>query len=312
MVGINLGRRKFLELLFLGSASAAVHGCNCSNSSLYKERRPQPHDYQLPTLLEVQNTNIAHLILDWDYSFGLNGAIPSMQNHDNYKIAKERLETFYGRGKRYEFSPDFIQNATSSSVRLILSQIRKDFRATMMRYSSPVNDTQDSFCNFLLEQRYDCDTYSILTLGLAEKYGLPLYGVIIPDHIFTRWKTGKVHINFDQGAIGIDDAEYIDGAYNSHSRPIASSSLNGRSIYIKSLDKLEFVAHYLANISFFLRRNQEYAAALDLINIAKGWSEKDPDIHLVRSNILKDLGHIGEANRELRMALKLDPCIINL
>lgn len=301
----KLGRREFLELLCIGGM-AQISGC----SDVFQERRLQEHGYQMPTLLEVNNTNIASLILDLDYSFGKNGAIPPMRNHNNYEIAKERLETFLDLGDLWVPS-NVLNGYSNEDAKILLTQIKTDIHSTMLRYSeNPNYGRQDSFCNLLLEMKYDCDTYSTLVLGIAEKYHLPIKGVVIPFHAFTRWITPNAYLNFDQGTIRTDDYQYIDGTYNRNVEPIPPESLNGKSIYLKGLGKKEFVAHYAAGIVLELIANKEYAAALDLADSIKNWSKRDPFTHSARGSALTGLGYFEESKHEFEKALELDPKIL--
>lgn len=308
----KLGRREFLELLCIGCA-AHISGCSdCFGFNKFRKLRSQEHDYQMPTLLEVNNTNIARLILDLDYSFGKNGAISSMRNHGDYETAKERLETFLDMGN-FWFPKSFLWGSNSITARAILTQIKDHIESKMLTYSQlPRLARQDSFCNLLLEMKYDCDTYSTLALGIAEKYHLPITGVLIPMHVFTRWQTEDACLNFDQGVISPNDAKYIDGSYSHYEKvyPLAPESLSGNSIYLKGLSKTEFVADYAAVIVYNLIENKEYTAALDLANSVKNWSPRDPFLHVARGTALRCLGYIDESTHEYETALKLDPRIL--
>ncbi|GAJ11882.1 unnamed protein product [marine sediment metagenome] len=66
-------------------------------------------------------------------------------------------------------------------------------------YSSAVSfDPEYYFLSSVIENRQgSCLGLSLLYLALAERIGLPLYGVSAPDHTFVRYDDGKKRINIE-------------------------------------------------------------------------------------------------------------------
>jgi hypothetical protein len=63
----------------------------------------------------------------------------------------------------------------------------------------------------LWRKRAHCVTIGIIYLCLAERLNLPIYGVIVPGHLFLRYDDGKTKINIDTSykkGQNISNAEY--------------------------------------------------------------------------------------------------------
>jgi len=179
-------------------------------------------------------------------------------------------------------------------------------------------DNVDFLTPGLLHGSVDCDIYSFVALGIAERYGIPLYGVQSPGHFFTRWQSPLVRLNFDQGRIREGDDPYIDGSFvndftidplsnstNHPQRGISQESLS-QGVYLRTLSKRETVASHLATIASGLIRNQENRRALSLTTLATMWAPQDVTGHLQRAVALHALGRYAEEDREYRQATTLD------
>lgn len=306
-------RREFLELLTIGGAAfLAPYGCSCGKDEAkpediplsdlnqpmtrinvpalseeeleqmaHQKRRMQRHDYNLPTLREINNANIAYLILDLERRFGKNGAIPSMRRFSNYRHAKNKLGEHYVSIERFRYSNECLQQLTDVDAWGILENIRDNFPSI---YNA---NGEFNLCDSLLSDKFGSKSYSFLVLGFAELAGLPLYGVRTPDHMFTRWDSRHIHINLDQGKIRFDPAQSI----GSGRHRINIDSIRGSNFYLKSLGRQEMVGDYLGVIANNLANNEEFTAALDLINLAEEWTPESPSVMAVKNNILNGLGY---------------------
>ena len=75
------------------------------------------------------------------------------------------------------------------------------------------DNPEDLFLHTVLDQRRGyCLSLSILYLSLAERLGLPIYGVVVPGHFFVRYDDGKVRFNIEATNRGrsLPDEYYIE------------------------------------------------------------------------------------------------------
>ncbi len=116
-----------------------------------------------------------------------------------------------------------------------------------------VNGTQakyDDFLNFhsierVIERRQGiCLTISMIYLMLGDKLGLPLYGVMVPGHIYVRYK--------EPGRSGVNVETTVSGAEFYGYKDMIVTLDNTKTIYGKELDKYSLVGAYLANLGNFM------------------------------------------------------------
>ena len=98
-----------------------------------------------------------------------------------------------------------------------------------------------------------CLSMSLIYLMLGDKLRLPLYGVLIPGHIYVRYKEpGRTGINIETTVSGAEYYGYRDSiALLDHSK----------TAYGRELDKYSVVAAYLSNIgNYFITTGQNRKA----------------------------------------------------
>ncbi len=75
------------------------------------------------------------------------------------------------------------------------------------------DDPDDLFLHVVVEKKQGyCLSLSVLYLAIAERVGLPMYGVVVPGHFFVRYDDGKHRYNIEttsNGAIAPDE-HYIE------------------------------------------------------------------------------------------------------
>ncbi|HDQ25580.1 MAG TPA: hypothetical protein ENN43_02405, partial [bacterium] len=113
--------------------------------------------------------------------------------------------------------------------------------------------TEDELANFhsirrVIERKQGiCLTISLIYLMIAEELKLPMYGVLIPGHIYVRYRQeGRGGINIETTMAGGEFYGYMNPAYT-------GTAGKRSSIYGKELSKQELLGAYLLNLgSFFL------------------------------------------------------------
>jgi regulator of sirC expression with transglutaminase-like and TPR domain len=86
------------------------------------------------------------------------------------------------------------------------------FETEEFKSVAEVSDPNDLFLHSVLDKKRGyCLSLSILYLSLAERLGLPLYGVVAPGHFLVRYDDGRVSFNIETTSKGgtAPDEHYI-------------------------------------------------------------------------------------------------------
>jgi len=145
-----------------------------------------------------------------------------------------------------------------------------------------------------------CLSLSVLYLSLAERLGIPLYGVVVPGHFFVRYDDGRVRFNIEttSGGGSASDEHYI----NKFKVPADNDG-----IYMRNLDKMQTLGCFFNNLgnSYVDVGNIEQA----LVAFERG-VEINPSLAECRTNLgniylRKD--RIEDAIYQYRAALEINP-----
>jgi len=103
------------------------------------------------------------------------------------------------------------------------------FEEMGFRAVETADDPEDLFLHVVLDRKRGyCLSLSILYLAIAERLGLPMFGVVVPGHFFVRYDDGRQQFNVEttsKGAI-VPDSHYIE-KFKPPTRPL--------SLYMKNL-----------------------------------------------------------------------------
>ncbi len=116
------------------------------------------------------------------------------------------------------------------------------------------------YLNKVIDRRKgNCVGLSILYLSIAERLGLPLFGVNVPEHIFVRYDDGEQKINIETGhkGMGLSDSFYI-----SHSIERFDEESVVHGCYLQNLNKKEVISNILLNRSKIRREDGDHKGAL--------------------------------------------------
>lgn len=105
------------------------------------------------------------------------------------------------------------------------------------------NDPNDLFLHTVLDKKRGyCLSLSILYLSLAERIGLPVYGVVVPGHFFVRYDDGRMRFNIETTGKGASapDAHYI-------SKFKVPQRYNA-GVYMKNLNKIQTLGCLFNNL----------------------------------------------------------------
>ena len=143
----------------------------------------------------------------------------------------------------------------------------------------------------------NCVSFSILYLALAKRAGLPLYGVVIPGHIFVRYYDGKNERNIEP----LDNSFcYPDKTYQETANLPDQMCAEGK-YYLNRLSDKEVFGTLLLNMSSMAYDNNETIRALRYMNTALKSNPRDPEIltcagitHLKLNNIENSLHYFDK------------------
>jgi tetratricopeptide (TPR) repeat protein len=167
-----------------------------------------------------------------------------------------------------------------------------------------------SFLNQVLDARKaNCLGGSILYLAIAERLGLPFYGVNAAEHDFVRFDDGKTKINFettDKGNVWSDE-QYINRISDSEGiLHIPQSSLK-RGVYLKNLTKKEVLADLLIARGKLYAETGRSALAIRDYNTALEIKPLEPIAYNNLANVYCLKGDYDKAMEYCNKALDLNP-----
>lgn len=104
------------------------------------------------------------------------------------------------------------------------------------------DDPEDLFLHVVLDRKRGyCLSLSILYLSVAERLGLPMYGVVVPGHFFVRYDDGRQQYNIETTSKGalVEDQYYLD-KFKPPDRP--------QSLYMKNLTRRQTLGCFYNNL----------------------------------------------------------------
>jgi len=167
---------------------------------------------------------------------------------------------------------------------------------------SEAEDPNDLFLHSVLDnKRGYCLSLSILYLSLAERLGMPLYGVVVPGHFFIRYDDGRTRWNIEttnKGA-GALDKHYID--------KFKVPQGDNNSIYMKNLGKIQTLGCLFNNLGNTYCDMGNIDAALATLHTAVQINPSLAESRANLGNVYLKTGKIAQAIYEYHSALEINP-----
>jgi tetratricopeptide (TPR) repeat protein len=167
---------------------------------------------------------------------------------------------------------------------------------------SEASDPNSLFLHTVMDKKRGyCLSLSVLYLSIAERLGLPLYGVVVPGHFFVRYDDGRVRFNIETTSNGgnASDEHYINKF------KVPEGGRNG--IYMKNLNKIQTLGCFFNNLgnSYSDIGNVESAllAFERAVEINPALSESRANL----GNIYLKKDQIAEAIYQYQEALEINP-----
>ncbi len=160
------------------------------------------------------------------------------------------------------------------------------------------------YLNKVIDRRKgNCVGLSILYLSIAERLGLPLFGVNVPEHIFVRYDDGEQKINIETGhkGMGLSDSFYI-----SHSIERFDEKSVEHGCYLQNLNTKEVISNILLNRSKIRREGGDHKGALGDCKKSILLNPKNPGAYCNRGVVYEKMGLISEAIKDYSTAISLN------
>jgi len=164
------------------------------------------------------------------------------------------------------------------------------------------DNPDDLFLHTVIDnKRGYCLSLSVLYLALAERLGLPLYGVVVPGHFFVRYDDGEVQFNIETTSKGnfADDKHYI--------AKFKVPTENHNSIYMANLNKLQTLACFFNNLGNSYTKIGNIESAQLALERAVQINPSLAEARINLGNIYLQKDKTNDAVYEYRQALKINP-----
>jgi tetratricopeptide (TPR) repeat protein len=145
-----------------------------------------------------------------------------------------------------------------------------------------------------------CLSLSILYLSIAERLGLPMYGVVVPGHFFVRYDDGRQKINIETTSNGgrATDEHYITKF---------KVPKGNNHIYMKNLSKIQTLGCFFNNLGNSYSDIGDIESALLAFERAVTINPTLSESRANLGNIYLKKGLVAKAIREYQAALDINP-----
>ena len=164
------------------------------------------------------------------------------------------------------------------------------------------DNPNDLFLHSVMDNRKGyCLSLSILYLSLAERIGMPLYGVVVPGHFFVRYDSRTQRFNIETTAKGasLDDEHYI--------QKYAGSLNQNNSLYMANLSKRQTLGCLFNNFGVVYMETGKLEEALLALDLAVRINPTLSEARANMGNIYLRQGSLNEAIDQFNKALKINP-----
>lgn len=196
------------------------------------------------------------------------------------------------------------------------------------------NNPSDLLLHSVMDRKKGyCLSLSVLYLALAERIGLPVYGVVVPGHFFVRYDDGENRYNIEttSGGAITNDKHYIDKFDVPETDTIYMHNLNKRQVLgcffnnlgnsyrcigdyrssMKALTRAVDINPTLAesriNLANIYIHRKQYKKALEQYEYALRLNPQSSQAHHGLANIYLQSGHPGKAISEYKKTIESAP-----
>jgi tetratricopeptide (TPR) repeat protein len=168
--------------------------------------------------------------------------------------------------------------------------------------TSEISAPDELFLHKVLDnKRGYCLGLSVLYLSLAERLGLPIYGVVAPGHFFVRYDDGRELFNIETTSRGgyAPDEHYI----TEFKVPQAGDD----TIYMRNLTNLETLGCFFNNLGNSYHTIGDVDTAMAVLERAVQINPSLAEARMNLGNIYLKKGRVDEAIYQYRASLQINP-----
>ena len=148
----------------------------------------------------------------------------------------------------------------------------------------------------------NCIGLSTLYVYLGEKFDIPFYMVLAPNHCFVRYDDGieKINIEMSDKGASYNNQECVDLCK-------LPSSVIDNTAYLKTLNKKQMLGALYSNLGMIYLKQKNYSNAIGTLKKSLNFISNLPETHSNLGIAFINSGYIDEAIKELNEAIKLNP-----
>ncbi len=155
------------------------------------------------------------------------------------------------------------------------------------------------FNEVIEKKKGNCLGLSLIYLAVAEKLGLPVYGVVVPEHFFVRYDDGRVRINIETTR---DGAALSDAYYRNRYGRTPDTTW-----YHRSLRPEETNAFYVSVIALLYKEEENYGRAIEIMKNAMRIIPESSELRVNLGNAYERQGKILRAIEQYHEAIERNP-----
>ncbi len=164
------------------------------------------------------------------------------------------------------------------------------------------DNPEDLFLHTVLDKRRGyCLSLSILYLSLAERLGLPIYGVVVPGHFFVRYDDGTVRFNIETTNKG----RSLPDEYYAKKHGVPADQWDG--LYLKNLSNHQTLGCFFNNFGLAYYQLGDVDSAIRALDLAVQINPMLCESRVSLGNLYVRKNMPQEAVRQLRAALEIKP-----
>lgn len=245
------------------------------------------------------------------YMTSIEGVLRLSDNEIDLATAALVLSREWGANK----TPAAYRGQIDTMAEEILSRLEKkrlqpDFRAIEVindylfnelkfKSLSTADNPEDLFLHRVLERKTGyCLSLSMLYLSIAERIGLPVYGVVVPGHFFVRYDDGQRQFNIETTSGGgiADDKHYLEKF---------KPPMSERSLYFKNLTQKQTLGCFFNNLGNCYTERGQLDYAYDYLTKAVLINPSLAEAHTNLGNVLLRLKRPNDAIDQYQASLTI-------
>ena len=165
----------------------------------------------------------------------------------------------------------------------------------------PIDSAELFLHGMLKSKRGYCMNLSLLYLIIADRLGVPLYGVPLPNHFFVRYKSDGISINIEATDSGYT---FPDSYYQ---KRFNLPEQKNPAFFMSNVGKKATLGSYFSNVGMVYYKAGQAKTAIFYLDLSTRINTGSIEAHNNLANIYSETGQIKKALQHYQLALKADP-----